>query len=178
MKQKYRKGVGIFLINKRNQLWVGKRFDYKNEYWQMPQGGIDEPESPENAMKRELMEETGLNKNYKIISKTGSWLEYKLPQELVNEVWNGKYIGQKQIWFACRFFGNDDQVDIKKFKNIKDIYEKLGSIAKKENMNLGELSLNWILNLKQINGIVNLISHPNVKDKINILPIQLICSKN
>ena len=117
MKQKYRKGVGIFLINKRNQLWVGKRFDYKNEYWQMPQGGIDEPESPENAMKRELMEETGLNKSYKIISKTSSWLEYKLPRELVNEVWNGKYIGQKQIWFACRFFGNDDQVDIKKFKN-------------------------------------------------------------
>ena len=73
----------------------------------------DEPESPENALKRELMEETGLNKNYKIISKTGSWLEYKLPQELVDEVWNGKYIGQKQIWFACRFFGNDDQVDIK-----------------------------------------------------------------
>ena len=60
MKQKYRKGVGIFLINKRNQLWVGKRFDYKNEYWQMPQGGIDELESPEKAMKRELMEETGL----------------------------------------------------------------------------------------------------------------------
>ena len=109
MKQKYRKGVGIFLINKRNQLWVGKRSDYKNEYWQMPQGGIDGPESPENAMKRELMEETGLNKSYKIISKTSSWLEYKLPRELVNEVWNGKYIGQKQIWFACRFFGKDDQ---------------------------------------------------------------------
>ena len=50
MKQKYRKGVGIFLINKRNQLWVGKRFDYKNEYWQMPQGGIDGPESPEKAV--------------------------------------------------------------------------------------------------------------------------------
>ena len=56
MKKKYRKGVGIFLLNKRNQLWVGKRFDYKNEYWQMPQGGIDGSESPENAMKRELME--------------------------------------------------------------------------------------------------------------------------
>ena len=115
MKQKYRKGVGIFLLNKKNQLWVGKRFDYKNEYWQMPQGGIDELESPEKAMKRELMEETGLNKNYKIISKTNSWLEYKLPQNLVNEVWGGKYVGQKQIWFACRFLGNDNQIDIEKF---------------------------------------------------------------
>ena len=117
MKQKYRKGVGIFLINQKNQLWVGKRFDYKNEYWQMPQGGIDGLESPEKAMKRELMEETGLRKSYKIISKTSEWLEYKLPQELVNDVWNGKYIGQKQIWFACRFFGDDDQVDIKSFRN-------------------------------------------------------------
>ena len=117
MKQKYRKGVGIFLINQKNQLWVGKRFDYKNEYWQMPQGGIDELESPEKAMKRELEEETGLEKNYEIISKTSEWLDYKLPQELANKVWNGKYIGQKQIWFACRFFGNDDQFDIKRFKN-------------------------------------------------------------
>ena len=72
MKQKYRKGVGIFLINKKNQLWVGKRFDYKNEYWQMPQGGIDGTESPEKAMRRELMEETGLEENYKIIRVVNS----------------------------------------------------------------------------------------------------------
>ena len=124
MTQKYRKGVGIFLINKRNQLWVGKRSDYKNEYWQMPQGGIDGTESPEKAMRRELMEETGLEENYKIITKTSDWLDYKLPQELINEVWNGKYIGQKQIWFACRFFGNDDQVDIKKYLKVLEIFIK------------------------------------------------------
>ena len=55
----YRKGVGIFLLNKSNKLWVGKRIDYKNNYWQMPQGGIDDSESEKQAMKRELGEEAG-----------------------------------------------------------------------------------------------------------------------
>ncbi len=117
MSKEYRKGVGIFLINEKSQLWVGKRFDYKNEYWQMPQGGIDGSESPENAMKRELMEETGLNRNYEIIDKTSQWLKYKLPNNLVRMVWGGRYIGQKQLWFACRFFGEDKQINISKYEN-------------------------------------------------------------
>ena len=58
----YRKGVGIFLLNKSNKLWVGKRIDYKNNYWQMPQGGIDDYESEKQAMKRELGEEVGIKK--------------------------------------------------------------------------------------------------------------------
>ena len=111
----YRRGVGIFLINSENKLWVGKRLDYKNDYWQMPQGGIDNKETPEKAMKRELMEETGLKTDYKIIGKTKKWLKYKLPKELMSVIWKGKYVGQKQIWFACRFEGNDNQIDIKGF---------------------------------------------------------------
>ena len=116
MKEKYRKGIGIFLINKNNKLWVGRRLDYKNEYWQMPQGGIDNNESPETAMKRELEEETGLKENYSIIGKTKNWFRYNLPNELIKVVWKGKYIGQEQLWFACRFNGDDDQIDIHQFK--------------------------------------------------------------
>ena len=63
----YRKGVGIFLINAKNQLWVGKRIDFKNNYWQMPQGGIDKDELPVEAMKRELMEEVGISKIMKLL---------------------------------------------------------------------------------------------------------------
>ena len=111
----YRRGVGIFLINSENKLWVGKRLDYKNDYWQMPQGGIDHKETPEKAMKRELMEETGLKTDYKIIGKTKKWLKYKLPKELMSVICKGKYVGQKQIWFACRFEGNDNQINIKGF---------------------------------------------------------------
>ncbi len=116
MKEEYRKGVGIFLINEKNKLWVGRRLDYKNEYWQMPQGGIDNDESPEKAMKRELEEETGLKENYSIIGKTKKWLRYNLPDELIKVVWKGKYIGQEQLWFACRYNGDDDQIDINQFK--------------------------------------------------------------
>ncbi len=115
--EKYRRGVGIFLINNKKQLWVGRRSDYKNEYWQMPQGGIDNNETPEKAMKRELMEETGLKRNYEIIGKSKKWLKYKLPKDLINVIWQGKYIGQSQLWFACRFNGSDKEVDIRNFEN-------------------------------------------------------------
>ena len=115
MSEKYRKGVGIFLINKNNRLWVGQRLDHKNHYWQMPRGGIDSPETPEDAMKRELMEETGLDHNYEIIGKSSSWLKYNIPSDLVNILWKGKYKGQEQIWFACRFFGKDEQVNLNKY---------------------------------------------------------------
>ena len=112
MHDNYRKGVGIFLINESKKLWVGKRLDFKNQYWQMPQGGIDNGELPENAMKRELLEETGLDENYKVIRKTKGWLTYDLPKTMIQRVWQGKFLGQKQIWYACLFFGNDNQVNI------------------------------------------------------------------
>ena len=117
MADKYRKGVGIFLLNKHKKLWVGKRIDLKSDYWQMPQGGIDKLESPEVAMRRELMEEVGLlQEDYKIIGKTKGWLKYNLPDNLVNIVWKGRYIGQKQIWFACRFAGTNSQIAVDKYE--------------------------------------------------------------
>ena len=66
----FRKGIGVFLINEKNQLWVGKRIDFKNNYWQMPQGGIDNDENPRQAMIRELGEEVGIQKNYERISRS------------------------------------------------------------------------------------------------------------
>ena len=75
----FRKGIGVFLINKNNQLWVGKRIDFKNDYWQMPQGGIDNNENPKQAMIRELSEEVGIKKNYEIFMELEGWLSYSLP---------------------------------------------------------------------------------------------------
>ena len=100
----FRRGVGIFLINKNNQLWVGKRIDFKNDYWQMPQGGIDKDENPKQAMIRELSEEVGIKKNYEILMELDGWLSYSLPSSLKKIVWGGKYLGQTQKWFACRFW--------------------------------------------------------------------------
>ena len=110
--KKYRKGVGIFLLNDQKQLWVGERIDFKSNFWQMPQGGIDRNELPEEAMRRELMEEVGLKENYEILEETKNWLRYDLPEELVDSVWNGKYFGQEQKWFACKFFGDDNEIKL------------------------------------------------------------------
>ncbi len=112
----FRKGIGVFLINEDNKLWVGKRIDFKNEYWQMPQGGIDNNENPRQAMIRELGEEVGIKKNYKIVMELEGWLSYSLPSSLKTIVWNGKYVGQIQKWFACRFFGKDEEVNLETHK--------------------------------------------------------------
>lgn len=110
--KKYRKGVGIFMLNKEKKLWVGQRIDNHNEFWQMPQGGIDKSETPIQAMRRELMEESGINGNFEILKETRNWLKYDLPKELVGMVWNGMYIGQRQKWFACKFYGDDKEISL------------------------------------------------------------------
>ena len=112
----FRKGIGIFLINEKKQLWVGKRIDFRNDYWQMPQGGIDNNETPRQAMIRELSEEVGIKKNYEILMELEGWLSYSLPSSLKKIVWNGRYAGQIQKWFACRFFGEDDEFDLETHK--------------------------------------------------------------
>lgn len=107
----YRKGVGIFLLNKNKQVWVGKRLDVKNNFWQMPQGGIDSGESEKEAMMRELLEEIGTN-NIKIIGTSKEWLSYNIPKELVKKIWKGRYLGQSQKWFACRFVGKENEINL------------------------------------------------------------------
>ena len=109
----YRLGVGIFLLNKEKKLWVGKRIDFKTDFWQMPQGGIDENESPRQAMIRELGEEVGLKKNFQIANESKQWLSYMLPSELKEKIWKGRYIGQKQKWFIMKFTGEDSEINIK-----------------------------------------------------------------
>ena len=110
--KKYRKGVGIFLINSDKKLWVGKRIEPKSKYWQMPQGGIDQNESPFLAMRRELHEEVGIDKDYTVIKESTKWFQYQLPKNLIDVIWKGKYLGQKQKWFACKFHGNDNDIDL------------------------------------------------------------------
>ncbi len=112
MTDDYRRGVGIFLLNNKKKLWVGKRIDNMSDFWQMPQGGIDGEETPKEAMIRELGEEAGLKKNFQILEESQDWLYYKLPDNLKKKVWNGKYVGQKQKWFVCKFFGSDSEIQL------------------------------------------------------------------
>tara|TARA_Y100000590_G_C15417292_1_gene899983 strand:+ start:332 stop:811 length:480 start_codon:yes stop_codon:yes gene_type:complete len=102
----YRKGVGIILLNREKKVFVGKRIDFKNKFWQMPQGGINKNEKSENAVYRELYEETGIKKA-KIIFKSKKWFQYKIPLNLKKKIWKGKFLGQKQKWFVMKFNGNE-----------------------------------------------------------------------
>ena len=107
----YRLGVGLVLFNAEGLVWAGRRIDQKGDAWQMPQGGIDDGETPEEAVLRELEEEIGTGKA-EIIAESGDWLTYELPPELVGVAWKGRYRGQKQKWFALRFTGQDSDIRI------------------------------------------------------------------
>ena len=108
-------GVGAIVLNKKNQVFVGKRKDNPVDKWQMPQGGVNDGEDLTSAMKRELNEETGIQ-NIKILNEIDGWFEYELPNYLLGKIWRGKFRGQKQKWFIVKFLGNDEEINLEKDK--------------------------------------------------------------
>ncbi|MTI43790.1 putative (di)nucleoside polyphosphate hydrolase [Roseibium hamelinense] len=112
----YRPCVGIMLLNKDGLVWIGKRDDGNgaSEYeyaWQMPQGGIDKGEDPAKAALRELYEETSI-KSVSVLAEAPGWLAYDYPPDVVRKSRKGKYRGQAQKWFACRFAGSENEINI------------------------------------------------------------------
>ena len=107
-----RSGVGIVVLNKENKVFVAKRIDNPKNFWQMPQGGVDEGEDFLKAAYRELEEETSI-KNIELIQELDGTITYELPDRLLGLIWKGKYRGQKQKWFLMRFVGSDSEINIK-----------------------------------------------------------------
>ena len=109
----YRRGVGVMLLNAHNQVWVGRRIDNTDDAWQMPQGGIDKGEDPWATALRELEEETGIPPHLvERIADCPERLRYDLPEGLRRKLWKGKYRGQDQDWYLCRFLGRESDIDI------------------------------------------------------------------
>jgi putative (di)nucleoside polyphosphate hydrolase len=107
-----RSGVGIVVLNKANKIFVAKRIDNPKNFWQMPQGGVDQGEDFLTAAHRELEEETSI-KNVKLIKELDGFITYNLPDHLLGIIWKGKYKGQKQKWFLMRHLGDDNEINIK-----------------------------------------------------------------
>jgi putative (di)nucleoside polyphosphate hydrolase len=115
----YRPCVGIAVFSRDDRVWIGRRNDVaaegegQGQWWQMPQGGLDPGEDPEEAAYRELYEETSI-KNVELIRAADGWFTYDLPPELIGVSWKGRYRGQKQKWFALRFTGTESEIDVLK----------------------------------------------------------------
>jgi len=107
-----RSGVGVILLNKKNEVFVAKRIDNPKKFWQMPQGGVNKNEDYLTAAYRELEEETSI-KNVKLIKELDGFTNYELPPHLLGIIWKGKYKGQKQKWFLMEFLGNDSDINLK-----------------------------------------------------------------
>lgn len=116
----YRSCVGILVLNSERKAWIGHRvstFDQavspgiNDKRWQLPQGGIDKGESPLDAAKRELWEETGIT-SATLLAEAPDWIKYDLPDEMIGKALKGKYCGQTQRWFAFQFDGEEAEINI------------------------------------------------------------------
>jgi len=109
----YRPNVGVVLFNAEGLVWIGHREGEEGPFtWQFPQGGVDPGEDLEAAARRELQEETGVA-SARLIGRTESWISYDFPPEILNNHKRARgFKGQKQVWFAFRFEGEDSEVDL------------------------------------------------------------------
>ncbi len=123
--------AGIALFNGEGRVWVGRRQpkwaarhqDYLDgPIWQMPQGGIDRGERARDAAFRELWEETGIT-SATLLAELPGWLSFELPRELVGVALKGRFVGQRLRWFAMRFCGDEDEIDIGGKGRMKSEFE-------------------------------------------------------
>ena len=114
----YRANIGIVITNEKKQILLAKRF--KQDAWQLPQGGIDKNETELDALYRELQEEVGLHSSHvTLIAKTPKWLRYELPDEHVRRTQKPMCIGQKQVWYLIKLDSSDDEISLDLHEDVE-----------------------------------------------------------
>jgi putative (di)nucleoside polyphosphate hydrolase len=116
--RRYRPCVGLTLFNREGLVFVGRRslggtVPKLRHSWQMPQGGIDKGETPYEAALRELYEETNV-RSVALLGEAPDWFSYDIPTPLAGLSWKGRYVGQRQKWFAFRFTGDESEIDVER----------------------------------------------------------------
>ena len=107
----FRQGIGIILTNQLKQVLWAKRIN--QDAWQFPQGGIQQNESPQQAMIRELFEEIGLkSEDVEILHYTKNWYSYTLPKKLLRIHQKPQCIGQKQIWYLLKLRTSENEINL------------------------------------------------------------------
>ena len=112
----YRRCIGVMLLYREGRVFIGRRRNGPEHVdathsWQMPQGGVDPGETPYQTALRELFEETNI-RSVEPLAESSGWYSYDLPADLIGQAWGGRYRGQTQKWFALRFVGNDEEIDV------------------------------------------------------------------
>jgi putative (di)nucleoside polyphosphate hydrolase len=111
--KRYRPNVGLAMFHREGLVFLGKRAGAEGAYcWQMPQGGVDRGEKPRDAAFRELEEEIGVRAEHvDLLEETDDWLYYEFPTNVrIKLKQRGRYIGQRQKWYAFRFKGRDADI--------------------------------------------------------------------
>mgnify|MGYP003576660897 CR=1 FL=1 len=150
----YRPADGVMLLNNEGKVFVAQRLDSTLEAWQMPQGGLVEGEDAETGALRELEEETGITPDkVEILRRCPVELTYDLPDDLVGKMWGGKWRGQSQTWFLCRFTGRDEDVNLEtpepefrawKWADPKDLPAMIVPFKKKLYEQVVEAFADWL----------------------------------
>ena len=163
LERPYRPCVGLMVFNKNCEVFCGQRIDNKAEAWQLPQGGIDEGETPIEAGFRELKEETSIV-NVQYVCEYPDWLNYDIPLPLANSLWDAKYRGQMQRWLLFYFAGENTEINI----NTKHPEFKTWEWIKPDQLPLKAVSFKkevYVLITKVFIPILNNFNAPELIDR-------------